>query len=74
MKNKVGNTTRAPTDKRGAYNNKQSPGEFPVLFQRIVCVSNCCSCIGTESSSYCYWQAQTVVKDKAAMLANAAIQ
>ena len=33
MKNKMGNTTRAPTDKRGAYHNKQSPGEFLVLFQ-----------------------------------------
>ena len=33
MKNKMGNTTRAPTNKRGAYHNKQSPGEFLVLFQ-----------------------------------------
>ena len=33
MKNKRGNTTRAPTDQRGAYHNKQSPGEFLVLFQ-----------------------------------------
>ena len=27
MKNKMGNTTRALTNKRGAYHNKQSPGE-----------------------------------------------
>ena len=33
MKNKMGNTTRTPTHKRGIYYNKQSPGEFLVLFQ-----------------------------------------